>query len=206
MPRKLFILFCGLVSALLLASCATVFTGTSQTVTINSNVEGAEVRIDGNVVGTTPYSGKVRKGNSAKSVLITKSGYQAQQISLNTAINPVTIISIVFWDLGTTDFLSGAAWEYSPNSYYVNLLKNEKSTSSARSELREIRLKEYAMVKHRQLLKRDSNEARALYTEFFEKYMVFESFQVKLAEIGAVNSSPVGFGENVWKWLESERS
>lgn len=187
---------------MLLASCATVFTGTSQTVTINSNVEGAEVRIDGNVVGTTPYSGKIRKGNNAKSVLISKQGYQSQQIALNTAINPVAILSIVFWDIGTTDFLSGAAWEYTPNSYYVNLLKKERSASN----LREIRVKEYAMIKRRQLLDPDSTEAQALYAEFFSKHIGFDGFKAKLVKIGTENSSPVGFGENVWKWLETLES
>ena len=47
------------------------------------------VRIDGNIVGTTPDSGKARKANSAKAALMTRSDCQSRQISLNTGINPV---------------------------------------------------------------------------------------------------------------------
>jgi hypothetical protein len=188
----------GIFGSFLLVGCATVFTGTSQTVSISSNIEGAEVRIDGNMVGTTPYSGKVRKGSGAKTVLISKPGYQSQQISLHSAINPVTIISIVFWDLGTTDFISGAAWEYVPNSYYVNLLKAERSAS----DTREIRVKEYAMLKYKKIVDPESSEARLLHAEFFASYVSLQSFQRKIRQIDASANSPVGFGESVWKWLE----
>jgi hypothetical protein len=202
MATKLFSFSCALVTSSFLVGCATVFTGTNQMISINSNVEGAEVRIDGNVVGTTPYSGHVRKASGAKTVLISKPGYQSQQVSLHAAINPVAIMSIVFWDLGTTDFLSGAAWEYTPNSYYVNLLKADRSANSSQ----EIRVKEYAMVRHRQIVVPNSSEARALHAEFFSTRLSFAAFQKKIAEIDAQSTSTVGFGEGVWSWLEEQRS
>ena len=202
MTTKTFSVSCALVTSLFLVGCATVFTGTNQVISINSNIEGAEVRIDGNMVGTTPYSGHVRKASGAKTVLISKPGYQSQQVSLHAAINPVAIMSIVFWDLGTTDFLSGAAWEYIPNSYYVNLLKADRSSSSSR----EIRVKEYAMVRHKQIVTPNSNEARSLHSEFFATHVPFAVFQKKIEEIDAESTSTVGFGESVWKWLEAQGS
>lgn len=180
------------------AGCATIFSKTTQTVTINSNIQGAEVRIDGNVVGTTPYSGVVKKGSNAKTVLISKEGYQPQQIALNTAINPLLILSIVFWDLGTTDLISGAAWEYSPNSYYVNLIKAGKVSAVTD----EIRIKEYAMVKRARLSDPNSEESKNLHAKFFSNKMDLKSFTAKLSELNRLSRSTVEFGESVWKFRD----
>lgn len=100
-------------------SCATLISGTSQAVTIDSNVQGAEVTIEGNLVGVTPYAGKIKRQREAIAI-VSADGYAAQPITLTTSYNPVAILSI-FWDYSTTDCLTGAVWEYSPNSYYVNL-------------------------------------------------------------------------------------
>jgi len=51
-----------------------------------------------------------------------KEGYQTVSRDLSKSYDPVTIIS-VFWDLSTTDFLTGAAMEYDPKSYFIELKK-----------------------------------------------------------------------------------
>ena len=99
--------------------CATVITGTSQVVTIDSNIKGADVMIDGNHVGVTPFSGKIRRQKDAVA-MVTMDGYAAQPVPLTTSFNSVAVLNI-FWDLSTTDFLTGAVWEYAPSSYYANL-------------------------------------------------------------------------------------
>ena len=49
-----------------------------------------------------------------------KEGYQAVTRELTKSYDPITMGSI-FWDLSITDFLSGAAMEYAPKSYYIEL-------------------------------------------------------------------------------------
>ena len=41
---------------------------------------------------------------------------------LDTKVDLVALLSI-FWDLGTTDLVSGAAYKYGQNSYFVELQK-----------------------------------------------------------------------------------
>lgn len=121
-PSPVISVLCSLLlagGALLLSGCATIISGTSQAITIDSNVKGATVKVEGNVVGVTPFTGKIpRKKESV--AMLSKDGYIAQPMTLTTTYNPVTVLSVL-WDFSTTDCLTGACWEYAPNSYYVEL-------------------------------------------------------------------------------------
>lgn len=144
------IAFYVLIAAVLAAftsSCATIISGTTQAVTIDSNVDGATVNIEGNVVGITPFAGKIPRKKEATAT-ITKSGYETQVLTLTTAFNPVAVLSI-FWDYSTTDCLTGACWEYAPNAYYVDL-KPKDVTESAYKESATV--KAIAMTFHSDLL------------------------------------------------------
>lgn len=106
----------GLVS---LAGCATIISGTNQSVTFDSAPEGAEVYIDGARVGVTPITVMLEK--SAKStVMIKKNGYQTVTRDLTKRFDNTAILNI-FWDLSTTDAITGAWKEYEPYSYYIEL-------------------------------------------------------------------------------------
>ena len=112
------------------SSCATIISGTSQAITIDSNVDGATVHFEGNVVGTTPFTGKVPRKKEAVAT-VTKDGYETQVLTLTSSFNPVAVLSI-FWDYSTTDCLTGACWEYAPNSYYVDLKPKDVTESAFR--------------------------------------------------------------------------
>lgn len=113
---------------LLLTGCASVFKGTDQVLTITSDPDGATVRIDGKPVGVTPLSTKVKK-NSADSIMIEKDGFRTETMPLEKKFDGVTLLSI-FWDLGTTDFVTGAAYEYQPSTYHFKMKKDAKWTSN----------------------------------------------------------------------------
>lgn len=108
-----------LITAMLLSGCAGVFKGTTQVVTFNSNPSGADVIIDGNNMGQTPLSVKLKK-NKYKNVLIKKNGYKNITHPLDTSYDPVTLVNVV-WDSSTTDLITGAAYEYEPNMFNFNL-------------------------------------------------------------------------------------
>jgi len=108
-----------LISAIFLSGCATIISGDTEAVTFNSSPEGADVYIDGALVGRTPIS-MVLKKNKKDVAMFKKDGYQVVTRELTKSYDPVTMGSI-FWDLSITDFLSGAAMEYEPKSYYIEL-------------------------------------------------------------------------------------
>ena len=120
--------FSSLIAALFIVSlvgCSTVMNGTSQMVSINADVSEADVMVNGVSVGKTPFSGKIKRSNKTE-IKVSKTGYET------VVITPETKLPVAFWGniiiggvLGsTTDGVSGAVYEYKPNTFYVNLKKN----------------------------------------------------------------------------------
>lgn len=180
--------------ATLLTGCASIISGTSQAVTIDSNVQGATVAIEGNVVGQTPFSGKIpRKRESV--ALVSKPGYVAQSVVLTTSFNPVAILSIV-WDYSTTDCLTGACWEYAPSTYYVNLRPATSSVEQFRrdSELKAFAMTYYSAIKS-ELAVGSGAKVEAIRKEYFAG-MSKDEFASKVVAVEAqAAGSAVKFGE-----------
>jgi hypothetical protein len=110
--------------AILFSSCSSVVNGTKQMVSIDSNVKGAEVNVDGYVVGKTPFNGKITRGSDTV-VTLKKEGYNIKTIVLSQEITPA------FWGNGlffyffpfssTTDGVNGAMYKYSPATYNIDM-------------------------------------------------------------------------------------
>lgn len=117
------------IAAIFFTGCATIFKGTSQTVSVLSNVKGAEIIVDGKRVGTTPYSGPIPRGSST-TMTIRKDGYETKTIALNTEVEPVFwgngLLFLVYF-LGSftssTDYATGSMYKYSPATISVDLDK-----------------------------------------------------------------------------------
>ena len=66
-----------------MTSCATIFTGTTDDVYINSNPSGAEIYIDGLKVGKTPATLTIKRpGLSDKEVVLKLDGYERRTFIL----------------------------------------------------------------------------------------------------------------------------
>ncbi len=174
-------------------SCATVISGTSQAITIDSDIKGATVNFEGQNVGVTPFAGKVKRQRDAV-VMVSKDGYATQTVVLTSAFNPVTVLSI-FWDFSTTDLLTGACWEYAPSSYYVSL----RSDGTSSAEFKESASKmAFAMTYFNDLQLEvrvgDGPLVRSFHKEYFSN-QDFGTFVYTLAALGS--STAIEFGEAI---------
>ena len=106
----------------MLASCATILSGSQDAVSFDSEPRGAQIIVDGTVLGVTPLTVNLKR-NKYKQVEVRLDGYKVQTRPLSTSYDPVALINIV-WDWSTTDVLTGNAFEYEPSSYYFRLDKN----------------------------------------------------------------------------------
>jgi uncharacterized protein YceK len=113
-----------LVLSSIVTGCASIFKGTDQTVTFTSEPSNASVIIDGQNRGKTPLTIKLKK-NAYSTIRIQKKGYRAASRPLEKKYDGIAILNI-FWDSSTTDFITGAAYEYEPNSYHFELEKKTK--------------------------------------------------------------------------------
>lgn len=111
-----------LVASSMAFGSATIVSGSNQNVTFNSNPEGATVLIDGVASCTTPCTVSLPKAHAQKMVSFKKEGFETFSMPMGTSYNGVALLNIL-WDFSTTDLITGAAWNYSPNNYFSELKK-----------------------------------------------------------------------------------
>ena len=114
---------------LLLAGCATVFTGTNQSVHISAtdqedndlthlscsvvDASGADYQVSSN-----PATVLVPKGKGPLQVRCQQPGYSNYSGSIASSFNAVTLLDIFFWPTFIVDFGTGAAMKY-PGTYHI---------------------------------------------------------------------------------------
>jgi hypothetical protein len=128
---------------ILAAGCATIMKGKTQSISVSSNVDGADVLLDGQKIGTTPFTGPVEKGKDA--LTIQKSGYKTATVVLSKSLEPIFWGNIITGGtLGSiTDFASGSAYQYAPATYQVDL----KAEGQAQADFeRRVAARKFAMI------------------------------------------------------------
>jgi len=127
MMKKSFLFLFVALAPLSFSGCASIFTGTTQSLQINSMPSGANVSVGGMDRGQTPLPVVLKKGSSGECVTLTLPGYQQKTFQPQTAFNSVAILNlwgILGWGI---DAATGALWKYDPTFYNVQLQKVSKS-------------------------------------------------------------------------------
>ena len=121
-----------LLSSLVLAGCATIFSGTSQTINVKvvdssnqqllTNVSCAVSDGNGTThsITTNPAAITVSKGNGALRVDCTKAGYKQLNMAVGDSFNALTVVNVLFWPGFIVDAVSGAYKKY-PSHYQINM-------------------------------------------------------------------------------------
>lgn len=123
-------LFIAAATAMTLASCASIQSGTTQNIKVSSTPVGATVYVavqkDGVLVnkvkvGVTPITVNISRKDGA--ILLEKEGYVATEVALNRTMNPWMWGNILLTSpLSTSiDSSTGAANEYDPGEYMVDM-------------------------------------------------------------------------------------
>jgi hypothetical protein len=114
-------------SVLAASGCASIMSGEQQQLSINSNVRGAKVEINGVEVGTTPFLGKVNKPKSGDANVITLSapGYDTKKVNVATEIEPTFWVNVLTGGPfgSTTDYQTGSMYRLGNGSFDIPLEK-----------------------------------------------------------------------------------
>jgi hypothetical protein len=122
---KISILLMGAV--FLFSSCATLFTGTKDRISFNSNPSGATIYIDGVEQCETPCTLNVTRSINDTDLEFKLDGYETRLITLSKEFNVVSIINLgnlLGWGI---DAISGAVMKYDRKTYDIKL--DSKNTS-----------------------------------------------------------------------------
>jgi len=142
-----------LVSALIhLNGCATIFTGTTDTLTFDASVPGVRLTIDGQYKGELPLTLTMSRnflhGGEFKAKF-EKAGYETQEFLLKREFNYVAILDVTsIVTSGGVDLLTGSLMKFSPTEYHIQMLQTGKSPKSADFE-RSKSLYRYALTNYR---------------------------------------------------------
>lgn len=117
-----------LVLSVVLGGCATILGGSSQILTVNANVSGAEVYLNETLLGTTPLTASLERGQEGV-LRVRAEGYQPYQIALNKKISTLFWVNIFSGGVfgSSTDYSTGAMYEYEPATYMVSLQPAEQT-------------------------------------------------------------------------------
>jgi len=118
----------------MLGGCATIFSGSSQTLQVkavdcktNEPLEGCRVTVtdgSGGMSTVTGNPGTVSVSRGAGNVLVNcqKPGYKQLNTAVGDSFNPVTLVNVLFWPGFLVDGLTGAYKKY-PSHYVVAMEK-----------------------------------------------------------------------------------
>lgn len=117
------------VAALIFGGCATIFKGSTEDVSFFSAPTGAEVYVNGSLLGTTPVTLKLQSKNSYV-IEFKKEGYETKTVLINNSIGITWIILDVLGGVGlipiAIDAYTGSWYSLDPKNVNVVLEKQKK--------------------------------------------------------------------------------
>ncbi|TMB28096.1 MAG: hypothetical protein E6J62_18325 [Deltaproteobacteria bacterium] len=144
----------GLAAVVLLQGCATIFTGTHDTLRFDANVPGVRLTLDGMYQGELPLTIDMSRnfmGGRRFLARFEREGYVTQEFQLNRDFNAVSILDISSpITSGGVDVLTGSIMKFSPRDYHVQMLEKSDSASS-QAFRRSLELYRFALTNHARL-------------------------------------------------------
>ena len=105
-----------------LASCSTFLTGAKQQIVVRSNINGAEVFLNGEKACETPCTLTVKKRKKAYPITLKAEGWKDVTVELHSAVNAMLTSNSSNLSVGSlTDLTTGAFWAYNQDTLYVVL-------------------------------------------------------------------------------------
>ena len=131
--RKLFITLLG---SIMLTSCATIVSGTSQKINFNSNPSNATVYINEMEMGKTPFETKLERKKDHY-VTIKLDGYKPFETKITRSFNPWYLGNAVFGGLIgiIIDPITGAIFRLTPNQVNAQLQQGVTFSKSSKSDI-----------------------------------------------------------------------
>ena len=189
--------------AFVLYGCATIFSGTSEEVSITTSPSDATIYVNDRVVGSGSAAITVSRtyaNNERPFIRVARDGYVTQEFRMTNSFNSVSILNLSSVYSWTTDFISGAMFEYAPNQYHVQLVK----VGSAGAMPGKYKLERYVLMNF-EVIKTDLSRG---YGEYFTALTEFYSDTAEAANILHENkqmlletSSPMALSDALAKLL-----
>lgn len=127
----------SLTSICLLSSCATIFCGSKQKITLNANIEQkAEMTIDGRSYNyvSFPYTVKIPRGFNETVITANSEGYHPVTLIIDKNFNAVSVLNlcnILCWGI---DAATGAMMKPEFKYYDLRFIKKSEDSDNGKAE------------------------------------------------------------------------
>ena len=183
--------------------CATIFVGSEQIITVDSNVQGAEVLYNGKAIGVTPLSATVEKRVDS-TLEVRKEGYLPQTINMSTNLTGAFWGNILIGGLlgSTTDQSTDSAYEYEPGSFHVTLEPEQASRLELDSLMAEANLRRFILHNYTQIV-REASTKQGEYLNTLSDLLSLKTDEQKsdlathILKFYGENSNPPEFAEKI---------
>lgn len=140
-------------SLLLLGACGTIFSGSTQTISFDSNIkENIDIYANGALVCTkTPCVVDIDRGSAPLTIIAKAKGYEDSVMQDKAKINTVSwgnLLSVYSW---TTDFATSSMWKYSESGVYINMRKKDMTTAELNKYNKDAKIKAFALYNFTEL-------------------------------------------------------
>lgn len=134
--------------------CASIISGSTQLISVNSSVSGADVYLGGQLLGKTPYSGEVERGAEGQ-LTVKAPGYQDFSFAINKSINSVFWLNIFTGGtLGSsTDYSTGAMYEYEPSTFFAELIPLNASAEESERLMKVAAMRRFLLMNSEPLVR-----------------------------------------------------
>ena len=112
---------------MILSGCGTIFSGSTQDMSFDSNVKGVEIYVSGIKACKTPCVYPLDKGSGNIIITAKKKGYEEQQQILKTKFNNFAILNLTGWPSWLVDVATGGMWQYKQDGVYIDMEKPTKN-------------------------------------------------------------------------------
>ncbi len=141
----------ALVSVLALTACGTVFNGTSQDMSFDSNVKGVTIYINGVKACKTPCVYPIDRSSSTVVAVAKKEGYEDQQQILKSSLSTASILNLTFWPSWLTDVATGGMWQYSRDGVYIDMEKPTTKHAELQKIKQDVAARRFALYNYGEL-------------------------------------------------------
>jgi len=154
-----------LLSTLALCACGTIFSGTTQKITIDSNVDKAKIYIDGIEVCQTPCSTSIDRSSDSIQVTAKKKGYNDKVITLRSSVNRTSYWNLIGLYSWSTDGISGGVWEYKNNNLYIEMERSGMTAAEQKLFEKQSDVRHFALFNYDELNIENSMQQVGEYTQ-----------------------------------------
>lgn len=136
-------------SVLTLGACGTMFNGSSEKVSFDSNVKNVSIYENGALLCSTPCEAKVTHKNGTVYLTAKKSGYEPVTFRLMPETSGwfwMNIFSLGLYG-STTDYASGGMYKFEHDRYYAEMVRSGSDAARAKkSRIRKFVLQNYPQI------------------------------------------------------------